>query len=70
MTKKHRVKVCTILNNIEHSLVLVSAVTRYVSTSAFTSLIGIPIGIGSSAVGLKIKAINARNKEYMSIKKK
>ena len=35
-------------------LILASAVTGYISISAFSSLIGIPIGIKSSAIGLKI----------------
>ena len=36
----------------------------------FTSLIGIPIAITSSAVGLKIYAISAEIKKYKSIIKK
>ena len=38
--------------------------------STFYSLLGIPIGIGSSAIGLKICAINAGIKKYKSIIKK
>ena len=36
----------------------------------FTSLIGIPIAITSSAVGLKIYVINAKIKKYKSTIKK
>ena len=58
MSKKHK-KVCTTLNYIEHFLILASAITECISISAFASLIGIPIGITSSAVGLKICAVTA-----------
>ena len=44
--------------------------TGCISTSAFTSLIGISIGITSSAIGLKIFAITAGIKKYKSIIKK
>ena len=71
MSKKHK-KVCTTLNYIEHFLILASTITGCISISAFASLIGIPIGITSSAIGLKICAITARIKKYKSmiIKKK
>ena len=35
--------------------------------SAFASLVGIPIGITSSVIGLKIYAITAGIKQYKSI---
>ena len=69
MSKKHK-KVCTTLNYIEHFLILASTITGCVSISAFASLIGIPIGITSSAIGLKICAITAEIKKYKSIIKK
>ena len=50
MSKKHK-KVCITLNYIEHILILASAMTGFISISAFVSLIGIPIGITSSAIG-------------------
>ena len=53
MSKKHK-KVFTSLNHIEHFLILSSTITGCISISAFTFLIGIPIGITSSAIGLKI----------------
>ena len=69
MSRKHK-KVCTTLNYIEHFLILASTITGCVSISAFASLIGIPIGITSSAIGLKICAITAGIKKYKSIIKK
>ena len=39
-------------------------------TSAFSSLVGIPIGITSSAVGLKICTMTAGIKKYQSMIKK
>ena len=55
------------LNYIEHLLVLDFTVTEYVSISAFDFLVGTPVGISSSAVGLKIDAITAGIKKYKSI---
>ena len=52
MSKKHR-KACPTLNYIRHFLILASAITGCVSISALASLIGIPTGISSSAIGLK-----------------
>ena len=40
-------------------LVLVSAASRCVQISTFASLAGVPIGVASSAEGLKICAITA-----------
>ena len=69
MSRKHK-KVCTTLNYIEHFLILAPATTGYILMSAFGSLFGIPVGIRSSAIGLKICAIAARIKKYKSIIKK
>ena len=69
MSKKHK-KVCTILNYIEHVLILGYTITGCVSISSFASLVGIPIGIISSAIGLKYCAITAGIKKYKSIIKK
>ena len=66
MSKKHK-KVCTALNCIEHFLILTSAVTGYISISAFSTLLGIPTGITSSAIGLKICVITVGTKMYKSI---
>ena len=66
MSKKYK-KLCATLNYIEHFLILASTVTRRVSISSFASVVGIPIGVTSSAIGLKICAITARIKKYRSI---
>ena len=58
MSRKHK-KICATLNYIEHFLILTSTITACISISAFASLTGIPIGITSSAIGLKICAITA-----------
>ena len=52
------------------TLSLSSTITRYISVSAFASLVGIPIGITSSAIGLKNYAITAAIKKYKSMIKK
>ena len=66
MSKKHK-KVCKTLNYIKHFLILGSTITGCVSISAFSSLVGIPIGITSSAIGLKICALTVGIKKYKSI---
>ena len=68
MSKKHK-KICTTVNYIEH-FILASAITGCVSISTFAFLIGISIGIVSSAIGLKVSAITAGIKRYNSIIKK
>ena len=62
MSKKHR-NICTTLNYTEHFFILGSTITGYISISAFASLFGIPVGITSSAIGLKICAITAAIKK-------
>ena len=69
MSRKYK-KVCTTINYIEHFLSLASTITGCISISAFTSLLGIPIGITSSAIGLKLFAVTAGIKKYKSIIKK
>ena len=69
MSTKHK-KVCAALNYIEHFLMLAPNTTVCTSIFAFASLIGILIGITSSAIGLKICAIIAGIKKYKSITKK
>ena len=63
-------KVYTTLNCIEHFFSLLFVVTRYISISAFASLVDIPTRILSSATGLNISAVVARIKKYKSIIKK
>ena len=70
MSKKYK-KIRKTPNYIEHLLILASVVIiGCVSISAFASLAGIPIGITSSAVELKICAITAGIKKYKPIIKK
>ena len=58
MSKKHK-KVCPAINYIENVLILATTSTGCILISAFASLLGISIGITSSAIGLKICAIGA-----------
>ena len=70
MSRKHK-KLCTTLNYIEHFLILAYTIIRRISIYAFAFLFGVPIGITSSALGLKISAMTAGIKKYKStIKKK
>ena len=69
MSRKHK-KVCAALNYIEYFLILVSTITGCISFSAFASLLGIPIGITSSAIGIKICEMTAGVKKHESIIKK
>ena len=68
MSEKHK-KVCRVLNYIDHSLIIISAITGCFSISAL-SLVGVPIGIASSAIGLNICVITAGIKKYKSMIKK
>ena len=54
MISKKPKNICTILNYIEHFLILVSTFTGCISISGFSYLIGIATGITSSLIGLKI----------------
>ena len=69
MSKKYK-NICKTLNYIEHFLILASTITGYISISAFPSLLGIFIGITSSAIGLKICAKAAGIKKHKSIIKR
>ena len=63
--------VCSVLNYIDHLLIVTSTVTGGVSISPFGSLVRVPIGIASPARGLKICVITAGIKRYkLMIKKK
>ena len=65
ISKKNK-KVCRVMNNNEPLLILISGC---VSISAFTSLVGIPTGIMSSAIGLKICVITEKNEKVQLISK-
>ena len=66
MSEKHK-KMCQNLNYFENFLVFISAVTGCVSISTFSSLVGVPAEVVSSAVRLKICRITVRIKKYNSI---
>ena len=69
VNKKHK-KMHTAFNYAVNLLILPSAVGDCVSISAFALLLGIHLGLTSSAVWLKICAMTARIKKYKSIIKK
>ena len=55
---------------IEHLLILISTVSRCLSISNFASLVGSPMVITCSGIGLKSCVINPGIKKYKTIKKK
>ena len=67
--KKHK-KVFATLNYTEHFLILASTITGCISIFAFVSLVGIPIGITSYAIGSKTCGIPAGITKSKSIIKK
>ena len=69
MCKKHK-KVCRVLNYTDHLIIVISTITGCLSISVFATLVGVHIGITSSANGLKICAITAGVKKCKSIIKK
>ena len=69
-TSENYKKTCKYLKYVEHLLILTSTITGCVSISAFASLVCVPVGITSSAAGIKICAITAGVKKYKSIIKK
>ena len=69
MSKKHK-KVCKTPNYTDHVLILASTIARCISVSAFASLIGILMGITSSAIKLKFFAIRKRLIKKKKKKKK
>ena len=69
ISKKHK-QICKILNYTEYLLILACASTGCVSVPDLPSLAGIPIGIASSAITIKVSITTAGNKKYKSIIKK
>ena len=69
MSRKHK-KVCRVFNYIDYLLIVTSTIIGCVSISAFASLVGIPLGITSYAIALKVCVITAGLKKYKSIIKK
>ena len=66
MSKKYK----EVLNYIQQLLILISTLTGYFSISDFASLIGVPIAITGSAIGLKICVITTVIKKHKSITNK
>ena len=64
---KNDQKVSTSLNNIEHFLILASAVTEVTWVSAFAALLCMSIGITIFAIRLKICAITSGIRKHKSI---
>ena len=58
------------MNYIDYSLIAIGAITGCVFIFAFASLVGIPIGITSSAIGVNICVMTAAIEKYMLIIKK
>ena len=69
MGKEYK-KTCKYIDYVENLLILASAVAGCVSINAFASLVCVPVGITSSAVGIGICAITAGIEKYKSIIKK
>ena len=66
MSEKYK-KTCKYLNYVENLLIIASTVNYWVSISALASLVCVPVGIKSSAAGIKICAIIAVIKKSKSI---
>ena len=62
--------ICKVLNHAEHLLTLASKVTVCVSIFAFAFLVGIPVGIASSAAAIKICVITSEVKKHKSVIRK
>ena len=69
MSEKYQ-KTCKYINYVENLLILASTITGCVLISSFSSLVCVPIGITSSAVGINICAVTIGIKKYKSIIKK
>ena len=63
MSEKHE-KTGRYLNYVEPLLILTSTVTGFASIFEFASLVCVPVGISSSAVGIQNCAITAGIKKY------
>ena len=68
MSENHE-KVCRALNYQEHFLIFLTF-SSCGSISLFASVVGVPVGIASSAVEIRIFAITAGIKKYKSFFKK
>ena len=69
MSEKYKTT-CKYLNYVENLFVLSSVITGCVSISAFATLVCLPAGITSPAIGINICTITVGIKKYKSIIKK
>ena len=69
MTEKH-IKYAGFEMILNMIFIFISAVSDFVPVSAFASLVGVPVGMTSSAVGLKICGITSEIKKCKLIVKK
>ena len=71
LMSERRKTTCKYLNYVEYLLILAATVTGCVLKFEFTSIVCVPVGLTSSAVGLKICAITAcKCKTYKWFNKK
>ena len=70
LTSEKYKKTSKYVNYVKHLLILTSTITDSIVSSAFASLVCVPVGIPSSSIGLKICAITAGIKRYKPIKHK
>ena len=66
IAKKYK-KIYTSFNYIKHLLILVCTVIGCIFNLAFAPLVAIPVGVTSSAVGIKICTATVGIKKYKSI---
>ena len=67
LTNEKYKKTCKYLNYLENLLFIASTITDCASISVFASLVCVPVGVTSAAVGIKICAITVGIKKYNSI---
>ena len=66
-SKNHK-KVCRVLTYMNHRITATSTITGCVFISPFASLIVIPIGIASSAIGYRKKNTESKNPKVVRTK--
>ena len=70
LLKKQSRNVRTTVSYIDYFIIIVSAVTGYISIAGFVSFLSIAIGIMSSAIELKICTISAGIKKLSQLLRK
>ena len=66
MSEKYK-KTCKYLNYVENLLILASTVAGCVSIPAFALLVCVPVGITSSAIGIRICAVTEGIKKFSQL---